>query len=77
MFWLRNKKNNFQLRTLIWGPERVLMMSSCRDLELALQNMVQTSFLSEKKGFFKGFFMAFSFKFMVESSRFPNCPCKL
>ena len=19
-FWLRNKKNNFQLRTLIWGP---------------------------------------------------------
>ena len=21
MFWLINKKNNFQLRTLIWGPE--------------------------------------------------------
>ena len=21
MFWLRNKKNNFSLRTLIWGPE--------------------------------------------------------
>ena len=20
MFWLRNTKNNFQLRTLIWGP---------------------------------------------------------
>ena len=20
MFWLRNKENNFQLRTLIWGP---------------------------------------------------------
>ena len=20
MFWLRNKKNNFPLRTLIWGP---------------------------------------------------------
>ena len=20
MFWLRNKKNNFQLRTLTWGP---------------------------------------------------------
>ena len=20
MFWLRNKKNNFQLSTLIWGP---------------------------------------------------------
>ena len=20
MFWLRNKKNNFQLRTHIWGP---------------------------------------------------------
>ena len=23
MFWLRNKKNNFQLRTLIWGPGNV------------------------------------------------------
>ena len=21
MFWLRNKKNNFQLHILIWGPE--------------------------------------------------------
>ena len=21
MFWLRNKKNNFQLHTLIWGPD--------------------------------------------------------
>ena len=21
MFWLRNKKDNFQLRTLIWGPD--------------------------------------------------------
>ena len=21
MFWLRNKKNNFQLHSLIWGPE--------------------------------------------------------
>ena len=21
MFWLRNKKNNFQLLTLIWGPD--------------------------------------------------------
>ena len=24
MFKLRNKKNNFKLRTLIWGPERLL-----------------------------------------------------
>ena len=24
MFWLRNKKNNFQVRTLIWGPEFAL-----------------------------------------------------
>ena len=23
MFWLRNTKNNFQLRTLIWGPGNV------------------------------------------------------
>ena len=25
MFWLRNKKNNFQLRTLIWGPALVML----------------------------------------------------
>ena len=25
MFWLRNKKNNFQLRTLIWGPEHIII----------------------------------------------------
>ena len=24
MFWLRNKKNNFQLCTLIWGPAYIL-----------------------------------------------------
>ena len=23
MFWLRNKKNNFLFRNLIWGPEQV------------------------------------------------------
>ena len=23
MFWLRTKKNNFQLRTLIWGPVKI------------------------------------------------------
>ena len=23
MFWLRNKKNNFQLRTLIWGSDYI------------------------------------------------------
>ena len=28
MFWLRNKKNNFQLRTLIWGPVRVMVYLS-------------------------------------------------
>ena len=26
MFWLRNKKNNFQLRTLIWGPDNASKM---------------------------------------------------
>ena len=25
MFWLRSKKNNFQLRALIWGPGRVFL----------------------------------------------------
>ena len=27
MFWLRNKKNNFQLRTLIWGPENTKILT--------------------------------------------------
>ena len=27
LFWLRNKKNNFQLRTLIWGPSIALVSS--------------------------------------------------
>ena len=27
MLWLRNKKNNFQLRTLIWGPDVVIKLS--------------------------------------------------
>ena len=26
MFWLRNKKNNFQLHTLIWGPGNMKIM---------------------------------------------------
>ena len=32
MFWLRNKKNNFQLRTLIWGPEYyfILILSKAK-----------------------------------------------
>ena len=28
MFWLRNKKNNFSLRTLIWGPACIIK-STC------------------------------------------------
>ena len=32
MFWLRNKKNNCQLRTLIWGPGYIyfiMMLKMC------------------------------------------------
>ena len=29
MFWLRNKKNNFQLRTLIWRPAQCIMWRFC------------------------------------------------
>ena len=28
MFWLRNKKNNFQLRTLIWVPVLIALSSN-------------------------------------------------
>ena len=31
MFWLRNKKNNFQLCTLIWGPECTARFRIVRD----------------------------------------------
>ena len=38
MFWLRNKKNNFLLRTLIWGTEDIELnpfntdiFASCED----------------------------------------------
>ena len=27
MFWLRNKNNNFQLRTLIWRPAKTVFFS--------------------------------------------------
>ena len=26
MFWLRNKKNNFQVRTLIWRPDQLYLL---------------------------------------------------
>ena len=29
IFWLRNKKNNFRLRTLIWGPRAATNFISC------------------------------------------------
>ena len=29
MFWLRNKKNNFLLRTLIWGPVIAIILFHC------------------------------------------------
>ena len=29
MFWLRDKKNNFQLQTLIWGPGLNGTVESC------------------------------------------------
>ena len=28
MFWLKNKKNNFPLRTRIWGPDFINFLSS-------------------------------------------------
>ena len=29
MFWLRNKKSNFQLSTLIWIPENYIQSEIC------------------------------------------------
>ena len=36
MFWVRNKKNNFPLRTLIWGPA---LQTNSLDLNQDLQNI--------------------------------------
>ena len=33
MFWLRNKKSNFQLRTLIWGSDRLVPVSVVSGLQ--------------------------------------------
>ena len=30
MFWLRNKKNHFQVRTFIWGPEEPVIVDEQR-----------------------------------------------
>ena len=44
MFWLRNKKNNFQLRSLIWGP--VNWLSQHVDWDVKLQTKQKTKFLN-------------------------------
>ena len=38
IFWLRNKKNNFQLRTFIWGPE-VSMLEISKTSECKIWNI--------------------------------------
>ena len=48
MFWLRNKKNNFQLHTLIWGPDLKLKHPLCyvfrqqEEMQHAVQNLGNT-----------------------------------
>ena len=39
MFWLRNKKNNFLLRTLIWGPDAPPLYHQVRKWEKSLQQV--------------------------------------
>ena len=43
MFWLRNKKNNFQLRTLIWGPAHVVRKSDFVVFELKGANHLKSA----------------------------------
>ena len=38
MFWFRNKKNNFQLHTLIWGPGKIINRTGVK-LAFELQKM--------------------------------------
>ena len=46
MFWLRNKKNNFQLHTLNWRPEqaKLSLAKSC-----ALDNNLNQNFFSSHR----------------------------
>ena len=40
MFWLRNKKNNFLLRTLIWGlAGMTVFIFQCRSVKFIKENM--------------------------------------
>ena len=43
MFWLRNKKNNFQLHTPIWGPAY-----PCPLQNIALEDAYLTHYLAPK-----------------------------
>ena len=36
MFWLRNKKNNFQLPTLIRGPDVILLLLLLTDSSVSM-----------------------------------------
>ena len=42
MFWLRNKKNNFQLRTLIWGPADVFIKYDAMEFDQFCYTLKQT-----------------------------------
>ena len=43
MFWLRNKKINFQLRTLIWGPALLIMKTGNKFLALSKSRLGESS----------------------------------
>ena len=54
MFWLRNKKNNFPVGTLIWGPVYIGSYMSAHVL-LNLSNKVIQASLCKFQGLFKNF----------------------
>ena len=43
MFWLRNKKNNFHLRTLIWGP--VILFNNVQIIQNYLSYIARKLFI--------------------------------
>ena len=57
MFWLRNKKNNDQLRTLIWGPA---VSSSCSHSNTNLAPRL------------KNFFLLMKFQMLVKTKMLKN-----
>ena len=74
MFWLRNKKNNFQLHTLIWGPVDKKHTIQCSSyITLCLGSIGMDSVIRELN--YKG--TSLENEHYMELYKNDNFPCKI